>query len=153
MGIRDLPSTDAVTAGDGFAIYSINAGSDRRLSFNTLVAAVQALITGNSKQESQYSAPSATGFTVQITPTVNGNNVFLLLTPTAGFAAGTITLPLKTQLQHGQIVEVATTQAVTAITVAANGATAVNGAPTTLAANSFFKLRYDGVLTSWYRVG
>lgn len=153
MGIRDLPSTDAVTSDDGFAINSVSSGADRRLSFGTLVAAVQALITGTSRQETQYFAPSATGWVVTVSPTVNGNNMFLLLTPTAGFAAGTITLPPKTQVQHGQTVEVASTQAVTALTVAGNGATAVNGAPTTLIANSFFKLRYDGVLTSWYRVG
>ena len=37
-------------------------------------------------------------------------------------------------------------------TVAGNGST-VNGAPTTLAANSFFRLRFDGVFKAWYRVG
>lgn len=153
MGIRELPSTDAVTASDGIAIYSGNAGGDRRLPFSVLAAAIQALITGTSRQETQYFAPSATGWAVTVSPTVNGNNVFLLLTPTAGFAVGTITLPPKTQAQHGQTVEVSTTQDVTALTVAGNGATAVNGALTTLSANSFFKLRYNGVLTSWYRVG
>jgi hypothetical protein len=45
-----------------------------------------------------------------------------------------------------------TTQAVTALTVAGNGAT-VNGAPTTLAANGFFRIRFDAVLDVWYRVG
>jgi hypothetical protein len=153
MGIRELPSTDAVAASDGIAIYSNNAGGDRRLPFSVLTAAIQALITGTSRQETQYFAPSATGWAVTVSPTVNGNNVFLLITPTAGFAAGTITLPLQTQAQHGQTVEVVSTQAVTVLTVAGNGATAVNGAPTTLIANSFFKLRYDGVLKSWYRIG
>jgi hypothetical protein len=153
MGIRELPSTNAVTSSDGIAIYSGDAGGDRRLPFSVLANAIQALITGTSRQETQYFAPSATGWAVTVSPTVNGNNVFLLVTPTAGFAAGTITLPLQTQAQHGQTVEVASTQAVTALTVAGNGATAVNGAPTALTANSFFKLRYDGVLKSWYRIG
>jgi hypothetical protein len=29
----------------------------------------------------------------------------------------------------------------------------VNGAPTTLAANAFFRLRFDGVFNAWYRIG
>ena len=47
---------------------------------------------------------------------------------------------------------VSCTQAVTTLTVSGNGST-VNGAPTTLAANGFFRLRYDGVFKAFYRVG
>jgi hypothetical protein len=79
--------------------------------------------------------------------------MFLLLTPTGGFAAGTITLPAQATCVDGQEVLVTTTQLVTALTVGGNGATAVNGAPTTLAANAFFRMRYDGPAKSWYRVG
>jgi len=89
---------------------------------------------------------------VLINPPQQGQNVFLLLTPTAGFAAGTITLPPQATLDDGQELLVTTTQSVTALTVAGNGAT-VNGAPTTLAANAFFNLRYDAVNKAWYRVG
>ena len=45
------------------------------------------------------------------------------------------------------------TQAVTTLTVSANGATAVNGAPAALTANGFFRLRFDGIFQSWYRIG
>jgi hypothetical protein len=51
-----------------------------------------------------------------------------------------------------QEILVNTTQAITALTINANGATIV-GAPTTLAAGGFFRLRFDGVLDTWYRVG
>ena len=44
------------------------------------------------------------------------------------------------------------TQAVTTLTVSGNGAT-VNGAPAALTANGFFRLRFDGVLGGWYRLG
>jgi hypothetical protein len=52
----------------------------------------------------------------------------------------------------GQQLLVSCTQAVTTLTVAGNGST-VNGAPATLAANAFFRLRFDGVFKAWYRVG
>jgi len=44
------------------------------------------------------------------------------------------------------------TQAVTTLTINGNGAT-VTGAPTTLAANAFFRLRFEAVAGVWYRVG
>jgi hypothetical protein len=87
-----------------------------------------------------------------IAPDTSGENVYLLLTPTGTLAAGTITLPALASAVDGQQVLVSCTQIVTALTVAGNGAT-VNGAPTTLAANGFFRLRFDGVNNSWYRVG
>ena len=76
-------------------------------------------------------------------------NTWLLLTPTAGFAAGTLVYP-ATPTDQDEI-NINTTQAVTTLTNNGNGKT-VNGAPTTLAANAFFKMRYDGVNASWYRV-
>ena len=39
------------------------------------------------------------------------------------------------------------------LTINGNGATAVTGAPTALAANAFFRLRFDRATSSWYRVG
>jgi hypothetical protein len=78
--------------------------------------------------------------------------VWLILTPVAGYAAGTITLPLSTNVVNKQEILVNCTQAVTTLTINGNGAT-VTGAPTTLAANAFFRLRYDGVTGTWYRVG
>jgi len=76
----------------------------------------------------------------------------LLLTPAATYAAGTIVLPEKTSCIDGQELMCTCTQIVTALTVSGNGAT-VNGAPTALAANGFFRLRFDAVFSAWYRVG
>ena len=88
-----------------------------------------------------------------IAPSVDGNNVWLLLTPVAGYAAGTVVLPALATLADGQEVIVSTTQAITTLTVSLNGATAANGAPTTMAANAYFRLKYDATLSSWYRIG
>jgi len=100
------------------------------------------------KHNTQHQA--ATGFTVAITD--DSDSTHLILTPVAGYAAGTITLPALGKLVDKQEVLVNCTQAVTTLTIGANGATAVTGAPTTLAANDFFKLKYDAQTSTWYRV-
>lgn len=99
----------------------------------------------------QYSAPSATGFTATITQ--SANSAWLILTPLATYANGTIVLPAASVAVDKQEVLVNCTQIVTALSVTSSGAT-VTGAPTTLAAaNGFFRMRYDTVLTTWFRIG
>lgn len=125
-------------------------GQDRRASVSELATVLQPLLAGSSGTITQYAAPNATGFTVTVSPPTNGTSMFILLTPNAGYAAGTVVLP-STPVD-GQEVSLTSTQAVTALTTNGNGSV-VNGAPTTLAANSFFRLRFDGVVKAWYRVG
>lgn len=150
MAIRDV-NQGAISLAAQIPFYDPANGDDRRDSVADLLAllvpttAVDGFIT-------QYFAPNATGWSVLIAPPTSGENVKLLATPTAGFAAGTITLPAQATCVDGQEVLVACTQAVTTLTVAGNGST-VNGAPTTLAANAFFRLCYDGVLKAWFRIG
>lgn len=152
MAIERLSSTDSVAAGDQVPIYSASAGGDRKVPLSLLAAYIQAQLTAATTEETQYASPNATGFSVAIAPTTDGNSVFLLLTPLAGYAAGTIVLPALAECLDGQELLVTCTQTVTALTVDGNGAT-VNGAPTTLAANAFFRLRFDAINESWYRVG
>jgi hypothetical protein len=151
MGITTLSQTD-ITAADSIPFASTNNGSDRRTSVTQLIELVQQSLDNVGGLTTQYAAPAATGFTVTIAPLTNGASVWLLLTPVAGYAAGTITLPAQALCIDGQELLVNTTQAVTTLTVSGNGST-VNGAPATLAANAFFRLRFDGVFKAWYRVG
>lgn len=99
---------------------------------------------------SQYSAP-LTGTSVAVND--NSADTHLILTPAGTLATLTITLPAVANLRDKQTLLVNSTQIVTALTVAANGATAVLGAPTALTANGYFKLKYDLTLKTWYRVG
>lgn len=152
MAIDRLALVDTATSGTYFAI-NIN-GQDYRLSITELLEFVQNGITlppfGQPIFNTQYAAPSSTGFNVQIT---NGDdNVHLILTPTAGFAAGTITLPLVAGAVDKQEVLVNCTQQVTALTVNGNGAT-VTGEPTALGADDFFRLKFDLPTQVWYRIG
>ena len=151
--INQLTTVDEVAAGDLLPIFSQAQGGTRSASLTVIAALLQTLVSTAGTLETQYSAPAATGFSVTINPTTDGGSVHLLLTPVAGYAAGTIVLPAVAECEDGQEVVVNSTQAITTLTVSGNGATAVNGAPTTMAANAFFRLRFDGIFQSWYRIG
>lgn len=111
------------------------------------------LSTSTSRPElTQEETPSASGFAVNLTNTFEGlaYDVWLLLRPAAGYAAGTVVLPAKAGLVDQQTVSVTCTQAVAALTVDGNGAAAVVGAPAALTANSTFRLRYSQATDTWY---
>lgn len=151
MAIERL-NQGTLSAASQLPFYDPANGGDARASITALAALLTTLLGSASLQLTQYAAPNASGFNVTLAPQTNGASVWLVLTPLAGYAAGTITLPAVALCQHGQEMLVSCTQAVTTLTVNGNGGT-VNGAPTTLAANAFFRLKFDGVLKVWYRVG
>jgi hypothetical protein len=148
--INQLSATDQVQSGDQVPIYSQSNGDARKASLAVLKAFFQEGLTASDDKITQYSAPSATGFSVQVQD--GSNSIWLVLTPTAGFAAGTIVLPALANCVDSQEILVNCTQVVTTLTVNGNGST-VTGAPATLAANNFFRLRFDAVTDTWYRVG
>jgi len=148
--INQLSAVDSVVSSDQVPIYSSENGDARKASMATLLAFFSGQITANDDKITQYSAPSATAFNVQLNNA--GNSVWLVLTPTGTFATGTLTLPAVANCVDRQEILVNSTQTVTALTIAANGAT-VTGGPTTIAANGFFRLRFDDVTNTWYRVG
>ena len=96
-------------------------------------------------QSLTYAAPSATGFTV----TIPDKRQMLLLTPAAAYAAGTINFPAKSGAADGQFVEITTSQAVTAVTWGANGASYVLYGPAGLAAGQTVRFRYFAALDWW----
>jgi hypothetical protein len=148
--INQLSAVDAVVSSDQVPIYSSTNGDARKASMSVIKDYVLSDATVADDKVTQYAAPAATGFTVTVNN--SSDSVWLILTPLAGYAAGTITLPAVANCVDRQEVLVNTTQAVTTLTVSGNGATVI-GAPTTLAANAFFRLRFDAVLDVWYRVG
>lgn len=149
---NDACTLSDIASGDKIRVYDVSNGDWRDVSVALFQSYFQSNLTnGKPEYVTQYSSPSATGFTVAVNN--NSNSTWLVLTPTAGFAAGTITLPSSLVVIDKQEVLVNCTQAVTTLTIDGNGATAVTGEPTTLAANDFFKLRYDALTSTWYRVG
>lgn len=157
--INQLTALDSVKIGDLFVVWSQTNGDSRKAALSVLLAFMQnnlvfPTFTGQGVYTTQYAAPSATGFNVAITDGADNNtNVHLILTPTAGFAAGTLTLPVHPGAADKQEVLVNCTQQITALTVNGNGATAVTGEPNSLAADDFFRLKFDLPTATWYRVG
>lgn len=150
--IYNLSAVDSVSSADQIPVLVTQSGDMRKMSVSELVAYVQEQLAVGGALQTQYAAPNATGFNVALVPLTPGGSLYLLLTPVGAYAAGTITLPTVANIADGQEILCNTTQAVTALTVAGSGALVV-GAPTTLAANAFFRLRYNLVLNTWYRVG
>ena len=136
----------SVSQNDLIPVYSNQYGVTQQMAVSQLTAYILGLIGGSNALVTQYSSPNASGFTVNAESVPN---LWLLVTPLSGYSAGTIVLPALPVNQ--QQITVSCTQAVTTLTVSGNGKT-VNGAPTTLAANGTFTLRYDGVNQSWYRI-
>lgn len=148
--INQLNAVDALSAADLVPIYSASNGDARKASLSVIAEYVQSTITVADDKVTQYAAPSTTGFAVQVND--SNQNAWLVLTPTGAFAAGTIKLPSLANAIDRQEILVNCTQAVTALTINGNGAN-VTGAPTSLAANGFFTLRFEAVTDTWYRVG
>lgn len=148
--INQLSAADTLTTSDQVPIYSSVNGDARKASLSLLASFILAQSSVADDKVTQYNSPASTGFNVQVNNA--SASIWLILTPLAGYAAGTITLPSVALCADKQEILVNCTQAVTTLTVAGNGAT-VLGAPTTLAANAFFRLRFDAVLDVWYRVG
>lgn len=152
--INQYSTLDTPAGGDLVPVYDNSNSDTRKLSLSALATYInaQASSTIGLKPEftTQYSAPSATGFNVQITD--GSDNIWLILTPLAGYAAGTITLPSIANVVDKQEIMVICTQAVTSLTVDGNGATGVVGEPTTIAANDYFTLKYDSLYKTWYRI-
>ena len=151
----DLTVATSMDAGDFLVIQKTNQGDFRAISLTNFLTSILALGVpeGRPEADTQVSAPSANAFSVQIAGSAADKDVHLILTPTAGFAAGTLVLPLASGCRDKQEITVNCTQAITALTITPNGAVAVTGAPTALTANAFFKLCYDLATLTWYRIG
>ena len=146
--IANLSLSDEVTASTSFAVNQ--DGEDVRVLVGSL-STYLASQTNSTSEVIEYAAPSETGFTATITET-DGADVWLVLTPAAGYANGTIALPSAANSFQKQEVVVNSTKAITTLDVTSSGANVV-GHPTTLAANGYFKMKYEPVLKTWYRVG
>jgi hypothetical protein len=148
--INQLAGLSQVSGGDLLPIYVPNNGDARKVSVTQLLAYFQTVFAAPTVSTNLYT-PGA-GFNVTV-PTPVSEQQWMLLQPAGTLATGTITLPLNTGTPDGTQLLVTTTQIITAFTLALNGAAAAFGAPTTLAANAFFTMRFYQATNSWYRIG
>lgn len=147
--INQLPLLAQVSPGDQVPVYSPNNGDARRLPVSALLQYFQQTFASPTLATNVYTP--GTGFNVAV-PTPVAAQQWMLIQPAGTLALGTITLPLNTQTPDGTEVLVTTTQQITGFTLALNGATAAYGAPSTLAAGGFFRMRFVQATNSWYRI-
>ena len=148
--INQLAGLSQVSGGDLLPIYVPNNGDARKVSVTQLLTYFQTVFAAPTVSTNLYT-PGA-GFNVTV-PTPVSEQQWMLLQPAGTLATGTITLPLNTGTPDGTQLLVTTTQIITAFTLALNGAAAAFGAPTTLAANAFFTMRFYQATNYWYRIG
>ena len=148
--INQLAGLSQVSGGDLLPIYVPNNGDARKVSVTQLLTYFQTVFAAPTVSTNLYT-PGA-GFNITV-PTPVSEQQWMLLQPAGTLATGTITLPLNTGTPDGTQLLVTTTQIITAFTLALNGAAAAFGAPTTLAANAFFTMRFYQSTNSWYRIG
>lgn len=150
MAIQRLNQSPVATTSMPIPVYDPSSGVDRRISINELLELLQENLSTQSDMPTKYVAP-LTGENYQVTPFVEGGNVFLRVSPLGTLANFGILLPLTPY--DRQEVLVKTTQTLTALGVSASVGSTTSGAPTTLAANGFFRLRYDAIFKVWDRIG
>jgi hypothetical protein len=148
MAIERLSLLDTITANTYFAVNVNN--QDYRAAADTVAEYIQSQGAGGDGKIIQYSGPTSTGFTTTITD--SSASTWLVLTPNATMATGTIVLPSVANCIASQEILVSSSQTVTALTINLNGAIGV-GTPTTISSGGFFRLRFEPVLKTWYRVG
>jgi hypothetical protein len=147
--INQLPVLNTISSGDQLPVYSPNNGDARRTSIGSLLTFFQQSFASPTLATNLFTP--GTGFNIAV-PTPVAQQQWMLIQPAGTLATGTVTLPLNTQTPDGTEVLVTTTQQITTFTLAANGAAQLYGAPTTLAAQDNFRVRYYQPTNSWYRI-
>ena len=147
--INQLSSISQVSGANQIPVYDQNNGDARKMSVSALLQYFQTSFAAPTVATNLYTP--GTGFNITV-PTPVSEQQWMVVQPAGTLAAGTITLPLNTGVPDGTQVLITSTQIITAFTLALNGAANAYGAPTTLAANAFFTMRFYQATNSWYRV-
>ena len=145
--INQLPVLNVISSGDQLPVYSPNNGDARRTSIGSLLTFFQQSFASPTLSVNLY--VPASGFNITV-PTPVAEQQWMLLQPAGTLATGTITLPLNTGVPDGTTVIISSTQEITSLTIAINGAAAIYGAVTSLAAGSATEIRYYQPTNSWY---
>jgi hypothetical protein len=147
--INQLSGLSQLSGGDLIPVYVPNNGDARKVSVTQLLQYFQQTFSAPTVATNLYTP--GTGFNITV-PTPVSEQQWMIIQPAGTLAAGTVTLPLNTGVPDGTQVRVTTTQTITSFTLALNGASAAFGAPTTLAANAFFTMRFYQATNSWYKI-
>jgi hypothetical protein len=147
--INQLPVLNTISSGDQLPVYSPNNGDARRTSIGSLLTFFQQSFASPTLSVNLYVPGS--GFNITV-PTPVSQDQWMLLQPAGTLATGTITLPLNTGVPDGTTILITTTQEITSLTIALNGASAIFGGVTSLAAGTATAIRFYQPTNSWYQI-
>jgi hypothetical protein len=147
--INQLPVLNTISSGDQLPVYSPNNGDARRTSIGSLLTFFQQSFASPTLAVNLF--VPGTGFNITV-PTPVSNDQWMLLQPAGTLATGTITLPLNTGVPDGTTVLITTTQEITSLTIALNGASAIYGGVSSLPAGSAIAIRFYQPTNSWYQI-
>ena len=147
--INQLPVLSPISSGDQLPVYSPNNGDARRTSIGSLLTFFQQSFASPTLSVNLY--VPGNGFNITV-PTPVSNDQWMLLQPASTLATGTITLPLNTGVPDGTTVLITTTQEITSLTIALNGASAIYGGVSFLGAGSATAIRFYQPTNSWYQI-
>ena len=147
--INQLPLLSQVSPGDQLPVYTPQNGDARRLPVSALLTYFQQSFASPTLATNLY--VPGTGFNITV-PTPVAEQQWMLLQPAGTLATGTITLPLNTGVPDGTTVLITTTQEITSLTIALNGASAIYGGVTSLPAGTGTLLRFYQPTNSWYQI-
>jgi hypothetical protein len=147
--INQLPVLSTISSGDQLPVYSPNNGDARRTSIGSLLTFFQQSFASPTLSVNLYVPGS--GFNITV-PTPVSQDQWMLLQPAGTLATGTITLPLNTGVPDGTTVLITTTQEITSLTIALNGATAIYGGVSFLGAGTATAIRFYQPTNSWYQI-
>ena len=150
--IDNLSRADALTNGDLFPVWQDENGDTRAVTAEQ----VKAYVTGQGAgvAPTDYTrivhSPSASPFEFDI-PAAAGH-IWLIISPSEAMGAGTVNLPAVEDCVNGQELTISATFPITYLTLDGSGAS-ILGEPTSIAADGYFRLRFDESLETWFRVG
>lgn len=147
--INQLPVLSPISSGDQLPVYSPNNGDARRTSIGSLLTFFQQSFASPTLSVNLFVPGS--GFNITV-PTPVSQDQWMLLQPAGTLATGTITLPLNTGVPDGTTVLITTTQEITSLTIALNGASAIYGGVSFLGAGSATAIRFYQPTNSWYQI-
>ena len=147
--INQLPVLNTISSGDQLPVYSPNNGDARRTSIGSLLTFFQQSFASPTLAVNLF--VPGNGFNITV-PTPVSNDQWMLLQPAGTLATGTITLPLNTGVPDGTTVLITTTQEITSLTIALNGASAIYGGVLFLGAGAATAIRFYQPTNSWYQI-
>ena len=148
---KRLNITDKIGDSDSVVIWSANNQDYRGAPVELLIEKIQ-----ESIKKVDYPPINIQRFNPNANFTLDIENhevgTYLILNPSVSITTGSIKMPERYTVTDGQVLLVACAQQVNNFSVDGNNALVI-GAPNALAANGFFKLKYDKLSNTWYRVG